>query len=120
MKAIHLKFLVLFMIVLMSCSSATQRSVDKLTSYVEKIELESPKYSLEDWKTTQLEFERLVDNIEANYENMTPEEREAALKAIGRYYGLVAKQGLETAAQETQKLLDAIPAFIEGFTDVFE
>jgi hypothetical protein len=42
------------------------------------------------------------------------------MKAIGRYYGLVAKQGIQNAAQETQKALEALPSLIEGFTDAFK
>lgn len=120
MKLIHIVFETLLILVLMSCSSSTHKPVDKLNSYVEKVEQEYAEYSIEDWEKTQLEFEQLLANVEKNYENMTPDEREAAMKVIGRYYGLVAKQGIQNAAEETQKVLEALPAFIEGFTDVFK
>ena len=50
---------------------------------------------------------------------MTNEEREMALKAIGRYYGLAAKQGFEDAAQEVQKIYESLPSLIDGFMDAF-
>lgn len=47
-------------------------------------------------------------------------ERDAAMEAIGRYYGLATKQGLQNAAQETQKALEALPSLLEGFMDAFK
>ena len=120
MKIKQVNFLALLIVVLMSCSSSKDRSIDRLNSYVKKVEMEYVQYSMEDWESAQIEFDKLVANVEANYENMTSQEREDAMKAIGRYYGLLAKQGIQSAAQETQKILEALPALIEGFTDVFK
>lgn len=51
---------------------------------------------------------------------MTREERDYVMRTIGRYYGLAAKQGLQDAAKETQKALEALPALIEGFSGAFD
>ena len=120
MKATHIIFCLLLSIVIVSCNAPQKHPIDKLKSHIAKVEKEYSNYSLEEWEVANLEFEKIVANIETNYEKMTPAERDAAMKAIGRYYGLVAKQGLQNAAQETQKVLEALPSLIEGFTDAFE
>jgi len=58
--------------------------------------------------------------LESNSEEITSEERADALKAIGRYYGLAAKQGLKEAADVASEVLKSLPVLIEGFTDAFE
>ena len=85
----------------------------------EKVEKNYKAYSIEDWEQANLEFEAIVAQLEENYEAMTIEERDAALKAIGRYYGLAAKQGFEDAAQEFQKIYESLPSLIDGFMDAF-
>lgn len=120
MKTKHIIFCLLLTIIMVSCNAPQKRPIDKLNSHIAKVEKEYTNYSIEEWEAANIEFEKIVANIEANYETMTQAERDAAMKAIGRYYGLVAKQGLQNAAQETQKVLEALPSLIEGFTDAFK
>ena len=120
MKIKNIVFTVLFSLVLISCSFDNKNSIDKLYSHVAKIEKEHTNYNQKEWDTANTEFDEIVANIEANYETMTQEERDAAVKAIGKYYGLVAKKELQNAAEETQKIFNALPSFIEGLRDAFK
>ena len=120
MKAKYYIICLLILATITSCSAPQKRPIEKLNSHIEKVEKEYVNYTYEEWEVANIEFEKIVANIEANYDKMSPAERDAAMKAIGRYYGLVAKQGIQNAAQETQKALEALPSLIEGFTDAFK
>ena len=103
-----------------SCSIPSKKPIDKLNSHIAKVEREYSNYNQQDWNHANLEFKRIVTNIESNHDKMTKEDKDAAMKAIGRYYGLVAKQGIQDAVQEVQKVFETLPAFIEGFTGAFD
>ena len=120
MKAKYYIICLLILATITSCSAPQKRPIEKLNSQIAKVEKEYVNYTYEEWEVANIEFEKIVANIEANYDKMSPAERDAAMKAIGRYYGLVAKQGIQNAAQETQKALEALPSLIEGFTDAFK
>jgi hypothetical protein len=120
MKAKYYIICLLTLATITSCSAPQKRPIEKLNSHIAKVEKEYVNYTYEEWEVANIEFEKIVANIEANYDKMSPAERDAAMKAIGRYYGLVAKQGIQNAAQETQKALEALPSLIEGFTDAFK
>lgn len=117
MKTLHYVLALMIMFLCISCSSKS--AGHKLNAHIQKVEREYSNYSTTDWEQANLEFEKLVAQVEANYDNMTQEERDDLMRAIGRYYGLVAKQGLQEAARETQKALEALPALIEGFSGAF-
>ena len=112
--------MILFSSMVLSCTPSNQRSIDRLNAHIENVEKNYKTYSSEDWEQANLEFEAIVAQLEENYETMTIEEREVALKAIGRYYGLAAKQGFEDAAQEFQKIYESLPSLIDGFMDAFK
>lgn len=103
----------------MACGDPVQQNVEQLDSYVTRVETESATFSEADWERADLEFEALRQEIDANYEAMTPEQQKAAMRAIGRYYGLMAKRGIDVMTREAQKAIESVPSIIEGFTDAF-
>ena len=119
MKQVSVVLVALFSCMMFSCAPSEKRTIDRLNVHIEKVDKNYKAYGIEDWEQANLEFEAIVAQLEENYEAMTIEERDAALKAIGRYYGLVAKQGFEDAAQEFQKIYESLPSLIEGFMDAF-
>ena len=119
MKQINVILLILFSSMVLSCTPSNQRSIDRLNVHIENVEKNYKTYSSEDWELANMEFEAIVAQIEANYDTMTIEEREIAMKAIGRYYGLAAKQGLEDATKEIQNIFESLPSLIDGFMDAF-
>lgn len=110
--------LITVVFILMSCSKPNTVN-RQLNAHINKVELEYQHYSAQDWEEANAEFEKLLSHFEANYENMSVAEREATLQAIGRYYGLAAKQGIQEAAKELQEALEVLPSFIDGFTEAF-
>ena len=62
----------------------------------------------------------MLNEYEANYENMTPEERECVNKAIGRYNGILMKKGIENLDHSIKKFVDRLPSRFEGFMSAFE
>lgn len=103
-----------------SCGDPVQQRVDRLDNIVGSIEAEFEGYTAEDWEVIDMEIEQLRAELEANYDAMTPEQQQVAMRAIGRYYGLVAKRGISEFAKEAQKAMESVPSFIKGFTDAFK
>ena len=119
MRQINIMLVTLFSCIMLSCTPSYKRSIDLLNAHIENVEKNCDSYSSEDWELANMEFEAIVAQIEANYDTMTTEEREIAMKAIGRYYGLATKRGIENAAHEIQKIFESLPSLIDGFMDVF-
>lgn len=102
-----------------ACTDPVQRDVEQIDDYVTRVEAEYENYDEADWEQADLKFETLRQEIDANYESMTPEQQQAAMRAIGRYYGLMTKRGIETVTREAQKALESVPSILEGFKDAF-
>lgn len=120
MKSYHMLILGLVALFAVSCGDPVQQRVDRLDNIVGSIEAEFEGYTAEDWEVIDMEIEQLRAELEANYDAMTPEQQQVAMRAIGRYYGLVAKRGISEFAKEAQKAMESVPSFIKGFTDAFK
>ena len=119
-KRISMAFLPCIMLLMLSCESAQQSAISKINALATEVEKENESYSDEDWEKANKKFEELVGQLKDNSENMTPEERKEALKAIGRYNGLCVKEGFKSVMKETQKILEDMPAMMEGFMSAFD
>lgn len=102
------------------CVDQKTKAVHDLNSFINKVELEASEYDYDDWTKADLEFERLLTQLEQNYDSMSKQEKDAILKTLGRYYGMQAKRNIQEAAKDVQTVLEALPAFIEGFTGAFD
>ena len=120
MKSYHVLILGLVALFAVSCGDPVQQRVDNLDSFIGAVEAEYEEYTTEDWEAADIKIVQLRAELEANYDAMTPEQQKVAMRAIGRYYGLVAKRGISEFAKETQKALESVPSLIEGFTDAFK
>ena len=120
MRSCQMMILGLVALFALSCGDPVQQPVDRLESYIETVEAESDEYTDEDWEVANMEIEQLRAEVEANYDTMTPEQQQAAMRAIGRYYGLVAKRGINEFAKEAQKAMESVPSLIKGFADGFK
>ena len=119
-KKIAMAFLPCMMLLMISCESAQRSAISKINALATEVEKENESYSEEDWEKANKKFEEQVAKLKENSENMTPEERKEALKAIGRYNGLCVKQGFKSVMKETQKMLEDMPAVMEGFMSAFD
>ncbi len=84
------------------------------------VEANYENWTEEDWQLSQQEYELLLQEYEANYDQLTQEERDAINKAIGRYNGLLVKEGLDEFVTNIKELGEQIPSLLEGFMSVFE
>ncbi len=92
----------------------------RIDEYVAGVEANYENWTEEDWQLSQQEYELLLQEYEANYDQLTQEERDAINKAIGRYNGLLVKEGLEEFGTSLKELGEQIPSLLEGFMSVFE
>ena len=120
MKIFKLLSVLVLLLFSVACGDPVQRNVDKIDDYVARVETEAADYDAVDWERADIEFETLREQVYANYDSMTEEQRQAAMRAIGRYYGLVAKRGIDEFTKETKRVLDSVPSIIEGFSDAFK
>lgn len=112
--------LALMAVAFVSCADPAERNVKNIEEFVAEVEANCDSYTLAEWESIDAEFERLRAEVEANYDTMTPEQREAAMKAIGAYYGAQTRQGIQNLMDEAKKVFETLPSFIEGFGEGFK
>lgn len=105
------------MLALNSCASSLS---SRLNEYVNEVESSCINWTEEDWEMSQEEYAKLLEEYELNYDSYTPEERDAINKAIGRYNGLLIKQGIDEAGNMLKEFGERLPSLIEGFMSAFE
>lgn len=93
---------------------------NRMNDYVTEIETECESWSAEDWETSKEEYAKLLEEYKLNQDSYTPAEKEAINKAIGRYNGLLIKQGIEDAGNKIKDFGERLPSIIEGFMSAFE
>lgn len=113
------KTLLLTLAILFAASCASPLS-NRLNEYVNEVESSCINWTEEDWEMSHEEYSKLLEEYELNYDSYTPEEREAINKAIGRYNGLLIKQGIEEAGSLLKEFGERLPSLIEGFMSAFE
>lgn len=107
-------------IVIVLMSSCTSPLSCRLNDYVTEVEYSCHNWTTEDWKLSQEEYAKLLEEYELNYDSYTQEEKDAINKAIGRYSGLLIKQGIEDAGSVLKEFGERLPSLIEGFMSAFE
>ena len=101
-----------------TCCSSTLSS--RMNEYVTEVEATCQNWTEEDWELSQEEYAKLLEEYELNYDSYTQEEKDAINKAIGRYNGLLIKQGIEEAGSVLKEFGERLPSLIEGFMSAFE
>ena len=101
-----------------TCCSSTLSS--RMNEYVSEVEASCQNWTEEDWELSQEEYAKLLEEYELNYDSYTQEEKDAINKAIGRYNGLLIKQGIEEAGSVLKEFGERMPSLIEGFMSAFE
>ena len=117
MKKLNLIITLLVMLFLTSCEIPTSVKFD---NYVDRVEDNCDNWTYDEWEMSKEKYRELLKEYEANYENMTPEERETINKAIGRYNGILMKKGIENLDKNIKKVVDRLPSMFEGFMSAFE
>ena len=113
--------LLLFSIALAALlSSCVSPLSSRLNDYVNEVESSCQNWTEEDWELSQEEYAKLLEEYELNYDSYTQEEKDAINKAIGRYNGLLIKQGIDEAGNMLKEFGERLPSLIEGFMSAFE
>ena len=92
----------------------------RLNDYVNEVESSCQNWTEEDWELSQEEYAKLLEEYELNYDSYTQEEKDAINKAIGRYNGLLIKQGIDDAGNILKDFGERLPSLIEGFMSALE
>lgn len=113
------KTLIIGLVITLITSCASPLS-GRLNDYVNEVESSCQNWTEEDWELSQEEYAKLLEEYKLNYDSYTQEEKDAINKAIGRYNGLLIKQGIEEAGSVLKEFGERLPSLIEGFMSAFE
>ena len=117
MKKLNFIMILFVMLFLTSCEIPTSVKFD---NYVDRVEENCDSWTEEEWEMSKEKYSQLLEEYEANYENLTPEERDAINKAIGRYNGILMKQGIKKVDKSINDFIERLPSLFEGFMSAFE
>lgn len=120
MKTKTLFCLIVIALLSLSCSTGTRSSAVRMDRFVDNVSLSCENYSSAQWEAVEKQYEALLTEVERNYDKMTPEERNMALEATGRYSALLMKYGLYSIAQETVNYLKGLEPLMKGFEEGLE
>lgn len=95
-----------------SCKETLPLRFEKFVNYVEK---RCDKFSEDDWKKANAQFEKLVKEYTDNRSSYNADEQKQIRSAITKYVGLAAKSGVKTAIDTVNGLINQIPSLLEGF-----
>ena len=105
---------------LVACGNQSEKVVNDLHEFVEETMTEASEFSEDEWVENSNQFDALMDNIEENYDQMTPEQRKQVMEELGRYVGLQTKNTMKSAAERAEQFMEALPALFDGFRAAFK
>ena len=117
MKTILPRIIAFLTSLLLIFSCATANAPQKLDDFVDKAELNSGSYDTDDWSKSMEQYEKLVDEYANSGKEYTPEEKQMAARAMGRYHSLLIKNGVEQSAAYLKELEAILPSYLEGLVD---
>lgn len=115
MKTRTLICLALFSVIVAACSTNKSSSAMRMDRFVNNVAASCDNYTDVQWEAVEKQYEALLAEVEKNYDTMTPQERNMALEATGRYSALLLKYGLYSIAQETVGYLKGLEPLLKGF-----
>lgn len=115
MKTRTLICLAILAVIVASCSTKKTSSAMRMDRFVNNVAASCDNYSDVQWEKVEKQYEALLAEVERNYDAMTPQERNMALEATGRYSALLLKYGLYSIAQETVSYLKGLEPLLKGF-----
>lgn len=99
---------------IVSCASG--KSIpQKLDKFVTEAESNSQKYTKDEWTRSRQDYEALLNQYMENSDKYSQEEKEVAIKAMGRYHALVLKNGIQQGADLLKKYAALLPSYFDGF-----
>ena len=128
MKAIQLSLLAVLSLALMSCGQLVKENLpQKIDDFVIKAQVNCKDYTQADWENSLKEYEALMEEYGKKESTFTAEEKQKVANAAGRYHALLVENAIDQSSDEIKAILQELadqvkmlPAFVDGFKDVFE
>ncbi len=92
-------------------------SSQQLEKFVEHTERHCANYTDKDWDKSIEEYEKLKAKFEASKDKLSDEDKKAAMKAMGRYHGLLIRKGIKQGIDILKEFSRHIPEYLEGLTE---
>ena len=114
------KQLILWTIAVLLITACNTPLSNRIDNYVNEVENNCSNWTEDDWELSQSEYEKLLEEYQTNYDSYSQEERDAINKAIGRYTGLLVRQGIEETGNILKDFGERLPSLLEGFMSAFD
>ena len=114
------KQLILWTIAVLLITACNTPLSNRIDNYVNEVENNCSNWTEDDWERSQSEYEKLLEEYQTNYDSYSQEERDAINKAIGRYTGLLVRQGIEETGKILKDFGGRLPSLLEGFMSAFD
>ena len=89
----------------------------KLDNFVTATENDCQNYSKEEWEKSRKEYRSILDEYKNSKKEFTQEEREMAIRAMGRYNALLLKNGIVESAVGIREFSAMVPDFLRGMAE---
>ena len=104
-------------VVLAGCSKPLDKRFD---SFVAKTEAHCDNYSADDWQKSIDEYHVYLQEYQDNYSSLTKDQKDRINNDIGKYTGILMKQGINAAGNAVQGAIDSASSFLRGVLDSVE
>ena len=108
---------IITMLFAMICSSSARSFEKRLEKFVRTTEQKYEKYSKEDWEQSMKEYQAFLDEYKQNYDSFSKEEKDKINQQLGKYSGILLKQGLSKAGVTLQEVIESTSSFMKGLLD---
>lgn len=99
-----------------ACTSAEQKSIDKMTKFVDNVEACASDYTADQWTVVEAQYENIRKEVDMRALDMTPDQLHAVSVQEGRFAAVVAKNYKARLKKGAESLTDYLSGFIEGFS----
>ena len=129
MRAIQSSLIIIFSSALFFASCITPKAnvPQNIDDFVVKAQVNSANYTKDDWDKSIAEYEKLIEEYQKNESSYSAEDKQRVANAMGRYHALLLENALQQSADTLKGMLQEfadytkmLPAFMDGFRDVFQ
>ena len=108
------KYIILLITTLVLVGCSTLRTPAKMDRFVDQLERRAYRYSPEDWRRANQKYKVMLQEYVDNYRMFTTEEKRTAMRAIGRYHGLLVEHGV----REATGVVGSLGSYAGGLLDI--
>ena len=111
---------------LSSCANSAKSAPERIDNFVVNAQVNSKNYTSADWEKSSAEYRELIDEYEANKDIYSAEDKQRVANAVGKYHALLLEHAINEGKDSLMKAIgnlsgsmSMLPAYIEGFKDIF-